>query len=87
MDYMPANAGDGIEADALLLILGAVGDDRAYRRSSNRADAGVLALRFAYGSASLDFFDYIEFFCKRTRRHSKLGILSPVDFEEVKIRI
>jgi len=37
--------------------------------------------------ARADIFDYIEVFYNRTRRHSKLGMLSPVDFEEVKIGV
>jgi len=37
--------------------------------------------------ARADIFDYIEIFYNRTRRHSKLGMLSPVDFEEVKIGV
>jgi putative transposase len=35
--------------------------------------------------ARTDIFDYIEVFYNRMRRHSKLGMLSPADFEEVKI--
>lgn len=31
--------------------------------------------------AKLDTFEYIEVFCNRTRRHSALRYLSPVDFE------
>lgn len=37
--------------------------------------------------ARADIFDYIEVFYNRTRRHSKLEMLSPVDFEEVKIGV
>ena len=37
--------------------------------------------------ARADIFDYIEAFYNRSRRHSKLGMLSPVEFEEVKIGI
>jgi len=37
--------------------------------------------------ARADIFDYIEVFYNRTRRHSKLGMLSPVDFEELKIGV
>jgi putative transposase len=36
-------------------------------------------------AARADIFDYIEVFYNRTRRHSKLGMLSPVDFEEFRI--
>jgi putative transposase len=38
-------------------------------------------------AAHSDIFDYIEILYNRTRRHSKLGMLSPVDFEEVKIGV
>lgn len=31
--------------------------------------------------ARADVFDYIERFCNPRRRHSKLGYISPVDFE------
>jgi putative transposase len=34
--------------------------------------------------ARADIFDYIEVFYNRTRRHSKLGMVSPVDFEKAK---
>jgi len=37
--------------------------------------------------ARADIFDYIEVFYNRIRRHSKLGMLSPVNFEEVKIGV
>jgi putative transposase len=37
--------------------------------------------------ARADIFDYIEIFYNRARRHSKLGMLSPADFEEVKIGV
>jgi putative transposase len=32
-----------------------------------------------------DIFDYIEVLDNRKRRHSKLGLLSPVDFEEFNV--
>jgi putative transposase len=35
--------------------------------------------------ARADIYDYIEVFYNRKRRHSKLGMLSPVDFEQVRI--
>jgi len=37
--------------------------------------------------ARADIFDYIEAFYNRRRRHSKLGMLSPAEFEEVKIGV
>jgi len=37
--------------------------------------------------ARADIFDYIEVFYNRKRRHSKLGLLSPVDFEELKVGV
>ena len=35
-------------------------------------------------AARADIFDYIEVFYNRTRRHSRLGMLSPADFEKAK---
>jgi transposase InsO family protein len=35
-------------------------------------------------TARADIFVYIEVFYNRTRRHSKLGMFSPADFEEKK---
>jgi putative transposase len=35
--------------------------------------------------ARADIFNYIEVFYNRRRRHSRLGMLSPVDFEELKV--
>jgi putative transposase len=32
--------------------------------------------------ARADVFDYIERFCNSTRRHSTLGYVSPIQFEE-----
>jgi putative transposase len=37
--------------------------------------------------ARADIFDYIEVFYNRRRRHSALGMLSPAEFEQVKIGI
>lgn len=37
--------------------------------------------------ARADIFDYIEVFYNRRRRHSKLGMLSPVEFEELKVGV
>ena len=37
--------------------------------------------------ARADIFDYIEVFYNRRRRHSTLGMISPVEFEEVKIGV
>jgi len=35
--------------------------------------------------ARADVFDYIERFYNRTRRHSTIGYVSPVDFEKVQL--
>ena len=35
--------------------------------------------------ARADIFDYIEVFYNRRRRHSALGMISPAEFEQVKI--
>jgi len=37
--------------------------------------------------ARADIFDYIEVFYNRERRHSKLGLMSPADYEQVTIGI
>jgi putative transposase len=37
--------------------------------------------------ARTDIFEYIEVFFYRRRRHSALGMLSPVEFEQVKIEV
>jgi putative transposase len=34
-----------------------------------------------------DVFDYIEVFYNRQRRHSKLGMMSPSEFEQLKIGV
>jgi len=35
--------------------------------------------------ARADIFDYIEVFYNRKRRHSKLGLMSPADYEQATI--
>jgi putative transposase len=42
---------------------------------------------FSRDEARADVFDYIEVFYNRKRRHSKLGMISPSEFERLKIGV
>ena len=48
------------------------------------AENGIIHRRvyLTRAEAKADFFEYLEAFYKRRRRHSTLGYLSPVEFEQ-----
>jgi len=59
------------------------GTIRQWRASSHRSKPSVLAAKTyrTRDQARADVFDYIERFYNQRRRHSKLGYVSPMEFE------
>lgn len=61
------------------------GPDNAVVESSFSTLKAEVGERFVtHAHAKHEFFDYVEVFCNRQRRHSALGYVSPAEYEKNK---